>query len=860
MNAIEITELDVENSEDYVLVNDFIVWVETTRIPFKVVNIGGFLTLKYANSEVLHPVLTTPSMVVDEFIDFSVGPIIAEGQPKVRIFVWFNLKSYVEKIVETGMPSPHRVELCEVLCGLRNARSFDTPDIIQVLRTNTTVSRTTSIFAKACLQPVLATEVQFDSTLFKTPPWSVQKYFISRAIDLDSHGTTIEWYNQDLVRLANRRGDAIFVDVFKRYIVHHSEVQTSSVTFKGGFLIDSVGLGKTFSMLSLCAINSPPESYGIDEETGEYLKRPDGRIYSRATLIICPAQVSAHWSNQIELHLSKKYTVLNISCKRDFDKYTLKDLLTSDFVIITFNFATNAMFKAEYESYGPAGWNHFNSRVGNAIHDSKRRRPSTMFTSKLMLPHVYFWRLVVDELHELENYNNRSTMMVVKTLSARAMWGVSASILGSPNAFELSTQFITQNTEIRLSSGLSNNYDFVKKFPSLFVRSDPNNLNDITLPGIKEEIHWLNLSDSEMRIYRSLHHSEALQIRCCCMPKLVSQDIAEMENCASVEDAMTRIRTHMQVKLARAQEASAHWVSTIDRTRAMIAGATDARVLRSQLLQAERQLEFYAKQVEDTQRSLRFVHEQSSELPEDCGICLERITVPTFIVCGHNFCEDCITRIMGLSISQRRCPSCRLAITSTGQVFSVHAPVVAAPVSNVDQDELNLIKTHGTKVAAIIRFIREKTAEDPTEKFVIFSRIDSLLHEVGALLSTHIKVLYCRGTRDCKIKSIKRFEMNEDCPVLLLSAQNSGSGVCLTMARNIVVLDVCNSSPSVIAEIEKQITGRVYRPPQTKEVRLHRFLVRDTIEETIYENTLRHIDLRSVWNTRLPAQAAGDPP
>jgi len=62
--------------------------------------------------------------------------------------------------------------------------------------------------------------------------------------------------------------------------------------------------------------------------------------------------------------------------------------------------------------------------------------------------------------------------------------------------------------------------------------------------------------------------------------------------------------------------------------------------------------------------------------------------------------------------------------------------------------------------------------------------------------------------------------------------------------------DLALEEEAVIAETEKQVVGRCYRPPQDREVRVHRFLIEDSIESKVYDSTLRHIDLKAIWEQR----------
>lgn len=813
----------------------------------------GYARIVYANNKI--QVLNTP-FYLDENFRLTCSPTFTEaGDRRVQIYVWLNVTRLIDKYINEGKVVMHRQLLCTQFA--RFLQTTTTPDTLRVFRENNMERLRFVDFEEILRNPKPVSFIDVDTSLFTTDLWGVQRYFISRAMHLDDEGIVMRWYDPMYTRVANRKGHAFFVDSSRSRILHADEVgPPRETTIRGGFLIESVGLGKTLSMLSLCVLYPAPEHHHMDVH-GKPLRMPDGRVVSRATLVVCPAQVCVHWEQQIKDHLSRTYKIICITTKREHARYTFKDVMEADFIIISFNFINNTRFRKCVEDYGPIGWTNFKSRLDNSLHESKRRKGEHFVEeTEMSLAHVYFWRLVVDEFHEMDMYTNRAVESAVHAIAARSRWGMSASILASDTACVNGLAFLMAPHEVVdpeykavAFSGIVENYDCTRTFmEQCFVKSDPTAITDMHLPGIVEHVHWLDFSQAERNIYQSLHHSPGAQLRTCCMPRLTHIEIPEIEACASLDEAKKVIEKHMHEKLTRANNSVAHWQSIVNHTEQQIQENGDNRALRTSLTSAKKQLENSQKLASEAERSKRFIQASDAAGARECSICYDDMVDPHILECGHLFCAECCQRLFQLNAEMRRCPTCRDPITSKKSVLRVRDKDESSE-PGTSMDALNT--THGTKVASIIRFIIKAVAEDPTEKFVIFSRFDQLLHEIGRLLKTHLNVLFVKGSKDSKMKAINTFAQNVSHPVLMLSAQYSGSGVCLTMARNVIILDVPTGTASMIAESEKQVVGRVFRPPQAREVRVHRFLIRNTLEQEIYDSTISKIDMKSVWNLSL---------
>jgi non-specific serine/threonine protein kinase len=72
----------------------------------------------------------------------------------------------------------------------------------------------------------------------------------------------------------------------------------------------------------------------------------------------------------------------------------------------------------------------------------------------------------------------------------------------------------------------------------------------------------------------------------------------------------------------------------------------------------------------------------------------------------------------------------------------------------------------------------------------------------------------------------------------LLSSDKAASGLNLTEASHIVLLDTLNTNKKEAQQIENQAIGRACRIGQTKTVLVNRFIMKDSIEEEFYKQNL----------------------
>lgn len=104
---------------------------------------------------------------------------------------------------------------------------------------------------------------------------------------------------------------------------------------------------------------------------------------------------------------------------------------------------------------------------------------------------------------------------------------------------------------------------------------------------------------------------------------------------------------------------------------------------------------------------------------------------------------------------------------------------------------------------------------------------DALTHEVGEGSWARIEGDY---THDQRAESLARFESSPACFVLLLPVRACSSGLTLTVANHVLLVDLQSDHRQ-----ELQLINRVWRIGQSRPVHVKRFVSEGTVEERMLE-------------------------
>ena len=136
--------------------------------------------------------------------------------------------------------------------------------------------------------------------------------------------------------------------------------------------------------------------------------------------------------------------------------------------------------------------------------------------------------------------------------------------------------------------------------------------------------------------------------------------------------------------------------------------------------------------------------------------------------------------------------------------------------------------TESVKIREIIQHITDKTAN---HKILIFSQFVQMLKLVkDELISRSIPFEYLDGKSSSvqRERSVNNFQEDEELRVFLISLKAGGTGLNLTAADYVYILD-----PWWNPAVENQAIDRCYRIGQDKKVFAYRMICKNTVEEKI---------------------------
>ena len=140
-------------------------------------------------------------------------------------------------------------------------------------------------------------------------------------------------------------------------------------------------------------------------------------------------------------------------------------------------------------------------------------------------------------------------------------------------------------------------------------------------------------------------------------------------------------------------------------------------------------------------------------------------------------------------------------------------------------------KEEGAKLEELLERLREITAEG--HKALVFSQFTSFL----AILQQHLKkekipFLYLDGDTSIKERQarVEKFQSDDKTPLFLISLKAGGSGLNLTSADYVFLLD-----PWWNPAVENQAIDRTHRIGQTRKVHACRLITKGTVEEKVLE-------------------------
>jgi len=619
----------------------------------------------------------------------------------------------------------------------------------------------------------------------------------------------------------------------------------------------------------------------------DFICKKLNKIKLNSTLIICPNHLCDQWVREYYEKFKNDKRVLLLITKDQFNNLTLGDLLFSDIVITSYNILTSKWYIDLY-AYDSLSNNINNFKLNNDL-PLRQDQIVKLFLEKKEFNEfsLFHWnRVVLDEAHELTkiykyNYLNK----FINDLSSNFKW----NITGTPfsNGLEGYLNLMKYNTSFKVNNNISNftythllnlhlNSDIILKSRFLFKRNTKKYIeNEIQQNIINQYLKLLEFTDEERSIYSSYEKGNKTKfseflIKLCCHCELNENTKTLIKKCQSLNEIKHALLDYNKNELESLNNKKELLINNLNKETTKLENLENdisiriqninfslpmpfvsdlIEICKNNISNYKRQITTLNKSIDTINRTYNYLKKSvESTEKETCTICLDTINeVETTITkCGHKFCWDCIHGLFTLNVA-RNCPNCKTPL-NINDIY-LYSNDTSTKINNNENIELNDIiqEVKSTKIGNIIYFLKQLMNSENinnNNKIIIFSQWDTLLEKAGDFLEKYnLQITHCKGTVYQKKRAIKEFSTNKDKNIIMLSSRFAASGINLTMANKIILLEPVYGNKEYRTNIENQAIGRSDRIGQKKPIDVYRFIIKDSIEEDIINDNIKEDEI-----------------
>jgi len=598
----------------------------------------------------------------------------------------------------------------------------------------------------------------------------------------------------------------------------------------GGFLGETMGLGKTVEVLALILSDRPhlppvprrlstlfppdhpnqrqqpaeTQASGSDNNSPSEPDMVNGRICSSATLVVCAVPLVGQWVDEAR---SKAGGSLRIHQYHGQGRTrNIKQLATQYDVVVT----TYATLGSDY------------SRVLKA---RSAMMPVTEAIPLSPLHGVQWYRLVLDESHCAKESKSSQTKACVHIEAARR-WCCSATPI-TTNIMDLHGQF-----EVLRMAPFSNKATFAARYKDSM-------LDHQLLP--RHELFYV-LSQMMVR------HTKSQCIGGETVLSLPPLQRSTGEVKFSPREETAYLAAHATAEAAFKLFVAEGKAAVSKNTLIIMSLLLPLRRIASGGVLTEKDLRlepWAAVKAEEASQPELGVNAPVMPAEAQCAVCLDVPEAPVKTVCGHLFCRECIFGVLQAARSwggstSASCPMCRRHVDegelAAGCLAKVEpGPQLAARAVNGDSSapcSASVPKVpFESKLKALVNELRAMRSHDPTAKALVFSQFMGTIEWLKKRLPAEgFDFRYINGAMSMKrrAKAIADFQGNPSTTVFLLSLRAGAVGINLTAASHVFLLE-----PALNPALEEQAIGRAWRMGQQRPVVVKCLFVKGTVEENI---------------------------
>ena len=380
-----------------------------------------------------------------------------------------------------------------------------------------------------------------------------------------------------------------------------------------------------------------------------------------------------------------------------------------------------------------------------------------------------------------------------------------------------------------LSANISIKDFYVKFLDKLYIRHTKESIKDqLDIPNVIEENIFLEFTDIERALYEKAakYHSPIQLRQICCHPSINDLDREAFNGTLNIPNLL---ETKEKIIELRKKE-----LSNLEKNlENMITSNSNYPVYNFD--NRKKEMETKIKAIKYILKTFENISVEKDE-NEVCPITLEPYEEGVVTVCGHRFSKEGL--LDGIKYTgKRECPLCRRKLGAK-DIFETSENKKEEKKQTID----DYTYKYGTKMGKLIKLIKQIT-QNKDNRIIIFSQWDSLLSLISnTLKEIDINNVRCKGTAYHRNAAIMKFKKGLESKkksktaIILLSLENAASGTNLTEATHIFLVDPINGTKESVKATEDQAIGRAHRVGQKNQVKIYRLLIKNTIEEKIFND------------------------
>ncbi|GAA5965494.1 hypothetical protein JCM8115_005772 [Rhodotorula mucilaginosa] len=229
------------------------------------------------------------------------------------------------------------------------------------------------------------------------------------------------------------------------------------------------------------------------------------------------------------------------------------------------------------------------------------------------------------------------------------------------------------------------------------------------------------------------------------------------------------------------------------------------------------------------------VQHAAADLPQEiltCRLCLDEAEDAVKTACRHIFCRECVRQYLETAVEYKpECPVCHLpmSIDLDQDAIEVDETGRQGFLARIDPTKART----STKIEALLEELSKTRTEDRTLKTLVFSQFTTMLDLVARRLQlSGFKFVRLMGSMTplARDNTIKAFTDDPECTVFLISLKAGGVALNLVEASRAIILD-----PWWNPAVELQAMDRTHRIGQHRPINVTRLIIENSIEARILD-------------------------